>query len=185
MANLDDLRHAAKDPRPLLEAIGLMMVGKTQSAFRDQGRGGQRWQARGVPNRAGILEDLRAGKSPPERRFQDRPAGIDTGRLRSSIAYRIEGETVTIGSKLDYASDVQRGANKTISIDAGMRRALAEWLRSLSKDRRRDMRRAFGYLFHSGVFKIVTPPRPFVMVTDEDRRQIVELARKYFTGGFK
>lgn len=180
---LAQLRERARDPRPILEAIGLLMVGRTQRAFSDQGRGGVAWLPRAVPNKAGVLEDLRAGKTPPERRWEPRPAGLDTGRLRSSIAYRVAGRTVEVGSNLPYASDVQRGATKTITLDQELRSALAAWLRSLSGGRKRLAHRAFGFLFHTGVLRVTTPPRPFVMVTDQDRRDIRALVARYFRGG--
>jgi phage gpG-like protein len=184
VTTLGDLRAASKDPGPLLESIGLLMAGRTQAAFRDQGRGGNQWPGRGVPNRIGILEDLRAGRTPPERRFEARPAGIDTGRLRSSIAYRVEGNSVVIGSNLSYASDVQRGSPKTIQVQGDLRKALAAWLRSLTGDRRAAMRRAFGYLFHVGALTVKVPARPFVLLTEDDRKKILALARAYYTGGF-
>lgn len=185
MTTLGDLRRASKDPRPLMDAVGLLMVSRCQAAFREQRRGSVSWPERAVPNRAGILEDLRAGRTPPERRFEPRPAGIDTGRLRSSIAYRVDGTSVTVGSNLPYASDVQRGSSKTIVVDGDLRRSLTAWLRSLPRDRRRAMRRSFGYLFHVGFLTVRTPPRPFVMLTDEDRQAISAMARRYYTGGLK
>lgn len=161
------------------------MVGKTQQAFRDQGRGGVAWQGRGVPNRVGILRDLEAGRTPPERRFEARPAAIDTGRLRASIAYRVEGEsTVVVGSSLPYASDVQRGSSVSINVTGQLRSALADWLRSLQGERKRVARSAMGWLFRVGVLTTTVPPRPFVMVTDEDRRKIRELTAAYFGGGY-
>jgi len=172
-----------KNIRPLAEAVGLMLVGRAQSSFRDQGRPGFPWAGRGVPNKAGILLDLIQGKEPPERRFEARPAGIDTGRLRASIAYKVDGDVVTIGSNLPYASDVQRGATKTIAVAGNARQALAAWLKTLKGERKKSMQKAFGYLFRVGALTVTTPPRPFVMITDEDRRKVQDMARAYFQGG--
>ena len=178
------MREAAKDPAPLLNAVGLYMVGKTQQAFRDQGRGGVSWPGRAGPNRVGILRDLEAGRVPPERRFEPRPAAIDTGRLRASIAYRVQGDTVIVGSNLDYASDVQRGSTVSIQVTGSLRIALAAWLRSLKGDRKRQARAAMGWLFRVGVLTVNVPARPFVMVTDQDRATIRAMAAKYFAGGY-
>lgn len=167
----------------LAQAVGLYLVGKTQSSFRTQGRGGISWAPRGVPNRIGVLLDLQAGRVPPARRFEARPAAIDTGRLRSSITYRVQGNTVTVGANVAYASDVQRGSTKTITIDRGLRQALAEWLRSLSGARRSAMRQSFGFLFSTGSLSVTVPPRPFLLLTAEDRRMISDLARKFFSSG--
>lgn len=175
---LDRLRNLG----PLANAVGLYMVGKAQGAFREQGRPSNAWPGRAPVNRIGILLDLQQGRKPPERRFESRPAAIDTGRLRQSIAYRVQDNSVVVGSNLPYASDVQRGSSKTIPVD---RRALAAWLRGLSGARKDQMRRAFGPLFASGSLTVKVPPRPFLVVTDEDRRQINDLARKFFAGAFK
>lgn len=180
---LEGLKHATQNPVPLLNAVGLFMVGRTQQAFRDQGRDA-RWLPRGVPNRVGILTDLEQGRAPPERRFEDRPAAIDTGRLRASIAYRVAGGTVTVGSNLAYASDVQRGSAKTIRVEGQVRSALAEWLRSLTGDRQKAMRRAFGFLFHAGSLTVNVPPRPYLVVTDADRKTIRDMAARFFSGGY-
>lgn len=167
----------------LARVVGLYMVGKTQSAFSQQGRGGIAWRPRAVPNRIGILHDLYAGRMPPSRRFEDRPAGIDTGRLRSSIASRVQGNTVIVGSNVPYASDVQKGSKSSIQIDGSLRRSLSDWLRSLSGDRKQQASRALGPLFRTGQLTSDVPPRPFLMLTDEDRRTITDMARKFFQGG--
>lgn len=166
----------------LCSAVGLYLTGRAQATFRTQGRGSVAWPARGVPNRIGILLDLQQGRVPPERRFEARPAAIDTGRLRSSIAYRVSGNTVTVGSSLAYASDVQRGSTKTVTIDRNLRSALANWLKSLPAGRKQQMRRSFGFLFTVGSLSVTVPPRPFLILDDEDRRKINELATKFFGG---
>lgn len=182
---LERLREASKDPRPLLEAVGLYLVSQSQGAFRQQGRGSVSWEGRGTPNRIGVLLDLQAGRVPPARRFQARPAAIDTGRLRQSIAYRVSGNTVTVGSSLPYASEVQRGSTKTITLDTGLRRALSDWLRSLSGSQKTAMRKSFGFLFHTGSLTVTTPPRPFVLLTAQDRQWINDAARRFFLGGYQ
>jgi phage gpG-like protein len=181
---LEGLQKAARDPRPLLDAVGLYLTGRAQAAFREQRRGGVAWPARSVPNRAGVVEDLRAGRTPPERRWDPRPAGIDTGRLRGSIAHRVEGASVVVGSNLPYASDVQRGATRSLSIDGTVRAGLANWLRGLSGDRKKQARASFGWLFRAGSLTVTTPPRPFLGVDDDDRRKVTALARSYFSGGY-
>ena len=179
---LEETKKRFQDLRPLAEAVGVYMVGQTQKAFREQRRGSQDWPARSVPNRMGVLVDLKNGKTPPSRRWDARPAGIDTSRLRQSIAFRVDGGKVIVGSNLPYASDVQRGATKTIQLDGPLRHALADWLRSLPKGKRAAARQAFGFMFHQGSFTVTTPPRPFLMVTPEDRRQINRLCQRFFGG---
>ena len=157
---------------PLARAVGLLLVGKSQAAFRQQGRPAGSWAARGVPNRIGVLMGLKAGRVPPERRFEPRPAAIDTGALRQSISSTVSGSTVRVGTNLAYAGDVQRGSTKTITVDSGTRKALADWLRTLTGARKQEARRAFGFLFRTGSLTVTVPPRPFLVLTDEDRKQI-------------
>lgn len=169
---LQVIRERIERPGAVLQAVGLLMVARTQQAFDRQGRE-KAWPPRGVPNRIGILRDLQAGREPPSRRFQPRPAAIDTGRLRASIAFEASGRTVTYGSRLEYANDVQRGSTVTIAIDRTLRRALSAWLR-----RHREARAAMGPLFNLKELTTVVPPRPFVAFTAEDRRDVNELVRR-------
>lgn len=180
---LTNLSERLRDPRDVLAAIGLFLVGKMQSTFRDQGRGPIRWLGRHVPNRFGVLTDLKEGRTPPERRWDSRPAGIDTGRLRSSLAFRVEGDKVVVGSNLPYASDVQQGGTSSIDLDADLRQKLGKWLKSLSGDRQKTARESFGFAFHEGQYTITTPPRPFVFVSPEDRREVDKLTRSLLLGG--
>lgn len=184
------------NPGPVLDAIGLMLVGRAQSAFRDQGRGGVAWLPRSVPNRAGVLMDLKAGKKPAERRWDPKPAGIDTGETRASITHEVQGTRLLVGSNLDKATDIQHGSSKTITLDRDLRGKLAAWLRSLTgaakrgkkearagkSERAEKARKAFGFLFHAGALTVTSPPRPFLMVTDADRRDAFEIARGFIFG---
>lgn len=193
---LEGLRDRLAHPERSLHACGAYLVGRAQRAFADQGRGGDSWPERAIPNRIGVLRDLQAGRQPPERRWDGKPAGVDTGRLRSSIAYRVEGNTVVVGSNLDYASDVQLGSSATIELDAQLRSALAAWLRKLSNAAKRAKREsypakearyslaraAFGPLFRAGALRVEVPPRPFLGVTDEDRRQLLAIVTAYIGG---
>jgi phage gpG-like protein len=181
---LTNLANAMSQPDAARKAIGLYLVGRAQDAFRKQAKGGAAWAPRAVPNRAGVLRDLQAGRTPSSRRFDARPAAIDTGRLRSSIAYRLKGESsVVVGSNVEYASDVQRGSATTIDIDANLRKSLNSWLKGLGKTSKgKAARAAFGPLFTAGKLTVTVPPRPFIGIDAEDRRKINELATKAMLG---
>jgi phage gpG-like protein len=45
------------------------------------------------------------------------------------------------------------------------------------------MRQSFGFLFSTGSLSVTVPPRPFLLLTAEDRRMISDLARKFFSSG--
>lgn len=193
---LEHLRARLANPTPALHAVGLLLVGRAQRTFAEQRAGGQEWPERGVPNRIGILMDLKAGKNPPERRWDARPAGVDTGRLKGSISYRVEANKVVVGSRVAYASDVQLGGPRTIEVSGELRRALAAWLRKLSnassrarkanypakEARSQAARAAFGPLFHRGVLTVDVPPRPFLEIDDEGRNQIRSVVEAYLAG---
>mgnify|MGYP006908281628 CR=1 FL=1 len=75
----EQLKLRFNNPRPVLRAIGAMVDSDSQSSFRNQKLGPVAWPPRAVPNIAGIVGDLNVGRRPPSRRFQARPALIDTG----------------------------------------------------------------------------------------------------------
>jgi hypothetical protein len=78
-------------PETLLKQFGTLIALRAQRAFKDQRRGSFAWKERATPNVPGILSDIRRGATPPRRRFESRPAVVDTGHLAGSIAYRVTG----------------------------------------------------------------------------------------------
>ena len=84
------IKRILERPEPILRQLGLVLLADAQKAFSDQKLGDISWPAR-YPNQeaphvniAGVVADFLAGrKTPPERRFQNRPAGVDTRRRRS------------------------------------------------------------------------------------------------------
>jgi phage gpG-like protein len=166
-----------------LERVRVLMVGRTQHAFDTQGRPGSTWKPRRVPNVAGILKDLeRSAATPPRRRFEPRPAAIDTGALRASITGRIVGtESVEYGSKLAYADSVQLGKAGRVEITPTARRNLAALVK-----RRRDLQKSLGWLFNERgrparprrAIATHPPARPFVLFTVDDRKAVQQIVRE-------
>lgn len=158
-----------------LVRVGTLMVGRTQKAFEDQGRAGKQWAPRKIPNVAGILRDLeRSGRMPPARRFEPRPAAIDTGQLRASIVFTRRGrDSVEYGSRVAYANKVQQGEASTIAITDTMRKNLSKLLK-----RRKDLRAKLGFLFQLKQFTVKPPARPFVVFLPEDRRAAERIWRE-------
>lgn len=99
---LEDLARRTGDMRPVLDAIGQILVSNTQQRFVEQrGPDGAPWRPlspvtlarrRGVAAGAKILRD--------------------TGRLANSISYRADGGSVSLGSNVEYAGTHQYGAQK-------------------------------------------------------------------------
>lgn len=154
-------------------ALGAIMLAQAQRKFDQQGSSESRWPPRAVPNLAGILSDLNAGRTPPARRFDDRPALVDTGTLRRSLAVEVVrlGTTVEIrvGTNVPYADDLQRGATREIPITADARARVPEVMRRHPEHAERLAR-----LLKGETLKIQIPPRAFLDVTDEDADELEE-----------
>lgn len=119
-------------PEKALKQIGILMVAESTDAFKAQQFGRERWPARGKVNVYGIISDMTNSKTPPARRFQDRPVLKDTGRLSSTIAHRLIGtHEVEVGSNLPY-SGVHNYGGKVESdpITETVQKRLSRWLRT-------------------------------------------------------
>lgn len=191
-------------PRILLAQVGAFVKSKAQAAFRDQKRGNVSWPERGVPNVFGIIADLKAGKRPPARRFESRPAGVDSGFTRKMIAYRVTSDSdVEIGVTSKGAHLLQKGGeSESEVIDQTVRDGLYKFLygsksKAIKYERRYKnpdsgkveiygmnllrvaAKRALGFLFNKKFFgkrlTMKVPARPFLMVTADDQRDLVRL----------
>ncbi len=161
--------------RIALVRIGALLVIRAQTAFDEQKRGDFEWPERGVPNVAGIVEDCERGGSIKERRFQERPAGIDTGRLRSSVAWEIVDESsVRVGVNLDYGSLIQFGGLVEIDVTQNT----IDCILAYAKDHPERFDKTLRALVKKGphTFTINVPARPFIAVTDDDLDDIRSIA---------
>lgn len=126
--------------RALLDRIGALYVSASQRSFAQQRWGDEAWPARyprqkNKLNIAGALRDFAAGRRAPlARRFQDRPALIDTGELRRSIAHRVVADGgvlyVEVGTTLPYAAKQLYGGETVIRITQAIRDRAREWLQT-------------------------------------------------------
>lgn len=178
MGALDNIRQRVLNPDGLLAGIGVYMMGVTRQAFRQQGRpGGPQWVDREVPNAAGILSDLRAGRNPPARRWQGRPANIDTQSLARSISWTWKGkDSIEVGSWKPYASHAQSGGIQAFPIDDSLRQALRRYIRNQRGERRIQLQRRFSKALRTGVLVIDRLPRPYLMVLPQDVVQMRRMA---------
>ncbi len=137
------------DPSRAVRLLGLELASRAKRAFIDQRRGPFDWKPRANPNVPGILSDLRRGSNPPERRFQDRPAGIDTGRLMADLSSAravtpAGNDSVIVGSKLPYAGLIQFGGEVDIPIDSSLKANIAAYLKRMAGKAKRATGKAFG-----------------------------------------
>lgn len=178
MGALNNIRQRLLNPDPLMQAVGIYMRGVTRLAFRQQGRpGGPQWVEREVPNAAGILSDLRRGRTPPARRWQGRPSNIDTGALARSISWIRKGkDEIEVGSWEPYASHAQSGGIQAIPIDQTLRQALRAYIKSRRGQNRIQLQRRFSKALRTGVLVIDRLPRPYLMVLPADVVRMTQMS---------
>lgn len=154
-----------------LNRIGAMISTRGQIAFDEQKRGDVEWPARAVPNVAGIVTDLETGTEIPERRFEDRPAGVDTAGLKNSLSWELEerATAVEIGTNKQGASLIQYGGEVEVSVTMEVQQKLRAWgLRNPGRWPQVQFL-APGYEY---TLRFEVPPRPFIMVDQADREDI-------------
>ncbi len=143
-SKLKGIEKLLANPKPILKQIGAVMLSESQDAFRNQGFEGSKWPARQSPNVFGIIADFHMGRrKPPARRFQDRPALMDTGRLRGSISFRVvDARSVEVGTNLPYAAPQHFGLEVESKPDhragSAIGGCMAQGVRASSGPRRLD-----------------------------------------------
>lgn len=167
-----------ESPTKVLEQIGEMMVSESQRAFKKQRFGRDRWKRRAPINVYGIIADFAAKgrRAPPARRFETRPALVDTGRLRGSIAKEVSGQTVTVGSNLPYAAVLHSGGPiSSKKITPEVQKKLGKWL----KGKGSKFKTALGWLLNkkwtNKKLEGEVDARPFVGLTKQTRADIKTL----------
>ncbi len=162
---------SAREASEILDGLGALLVGQFQASWRQQkSPGGKPWPARMVPNVAGVVADLNKNGNPKSRRFDARPAVVDTGKLRNSLSWSTEGGVLRVGTNVSYASTHNEGGSTTHTLTPVGRRKLAMWLR---RDRRRRVH-GLGWLFGKPSFTVKARKRPFVEIGPAQRRTIRE-----------
>lgn len=179
MPSIDQLIQLLTHPGPVLRVVGQTAVDYSRERFRAQEFDGERWPARypwqkdrsTFVNRAGVVSDLLAGRDVAGRRFEDRPAGIDTGELRDSIAYEVRGYEVVIGVSpgvRDRAQRFQDGGESAQALDDAFHKRLR---RFLGTARGKPVAPKLEELLEADELLTEMIPRPFIGRADElDRR---------------
>lgn len=173
-AKLKRIRAALENPTKALTQIGVLMVAESQQAFKEQKLGDKAWDQRAPVNVFGVIADFHQGKrKPASRRFDRRPALVDTGRMRKSIAFQVHGKTVDVGTNLDYAKVHQTGGEvESKPVTESVRKLLGAWLKKQGV----EMKRRLGWLLNKKFAgeKITgkVPARPFVGITKKTRKAV-------------
>lgn len=171
----------------VLERIGAHMVGVTQDGFKQQGRS-RKWRPRRVPNIAGIIDDLNEGGSIKQRRGKPKPVLVDTGRLRSSITYKLAGaKAVVFGTNVPYAKVHQEGGYSRMRVTNKAQRSLKALRDRAGRRENPDSVLPsgvtwadIGFLYVQKTVRIRIIPRPFLEVTAQDRDDIVAIIEDFF-----
>lgn len=144
-AKVERWEKAIDNPSGALTKIGALMVAESQRAFREQKHGRKAWKARAPVNVYGIIADFTKGSTPPRRRFETRPVLHDTGRLARSVAFKVSGNFVEVGTNLDYASVHNFGGPiESQPITKAVQEALNKWLKPKDK----GLKKSLGWLLN-------------------------------------
>ena len=136
------LKKVIENPAPVLKQVGVVLLADAQKAFTSQALGTIPWPARyprqSQPyiNVAGVVADFLAGRhTPPDRRFQNRPAGQDTNMTKRSLtvtrAISISGYVLRVTSSTPGAANLQHGGETEQPITSGVKQLLGAWLKRL------------------------------------------------------
>lgn len=165
------------NPTRVLTQIGALMVADSQQAFVDQKWEGKPWKPRSVPNIFGLIADFAAGKKPPARRFEARPALRDTGRLAASIAFRVAGNATEVGTNLPYAATLNDGGEvESEKITEQVQEALWKFLKGPGKPWQKRLGWLLNKKYRNTKLKQKVEPRQFVGLTPqlvEDIRETI------------
>jgi len=141
------IRAALKDTRKVMSRIGETMEAASFRAFDEQAFGDFKWPARYPDqpppflNVAGAIADFAKGATAPKaRRFQNRPALIDTGALSTSPKSRVVGNRVVeVGSTHPAAASHQWGLPSSQPVDQATKNRIARWLLKKGKPYRNKL----------------------------------------------
>lgn len=134
------LKARLEDLRPALTQMGAIMLAASQKSFADQAYGPERWPERyegqGDPfiNVAGSLSDLLRDRKIKDRRFDRRPALVDTGMLRNSLTFGVKGKrSVSVGTTDPKAPKHLFGQTSTQLVTDVARKRLTKEYRRLKR----------------------------------------------------
>lgn len=152
---LDMLLHSATG-QAARRRMGEYLLSQAARAFQDQQRGGVAWPPRHVPNIAGILSDLKEAPRIKSRRFDARPAGVDTGQLgRFSLQanYVPTAAGFDVFSAVPYAGRFQEGGTSAIPLTGTMLANLAQVMGTARRATRRTRATLSGSLQEPRFFR--------------------------------
>lgn len=210
VGQIRNLISKIEDPAPLMKKVGLVLLRESSRSFELQRFGDVPWLHR-YPNQAdpfvsyaGAVADLEKGPNIKARRFERRPALVDTNTLRRSLspASGMLGAGkywVEVGTNVGERADAnQQGLTTVQAVTATVKKNLGLWLKKIHRKADRERRAGvitekthkqvtasdkLVFLFH--VDELVTQhvKRPFVGITPQGDKDIQRVITEFFRRG--
>lgn len=190
--DIPGLRRRLEDPRPVLKSIGALMTATSQDAFKKQAYAGERWperyEGRSDPfiNVAGALSDLNRGSPIKSRRFERRPAAVDTREMFNKISFELVGQNaVQSGSTALHAPAQVFGLAVRQTVTAAARNKLTEETRRFKKRGGQKFAaiKKLGFLHVVDELTTQIQARPHIGIYPELEREIVEMVEDFVAEG--
>ena len=190
--NLEAFRGRLDDPRPALERVGALMLAASQKAFEDQAYGPERWPERyegqddPFINVAGALSDVLRDRPIKGRRFDRRPALIDTSMLRGSLTFGVKGKkSVRVGTTDPKAAKHLFGLKSVQAVtDIARKRLVKEYKRfkRLGGSRFQAFKK-LGFLHEVSTLDTDIQRRPFLGFFPDLEKQLAGTVEDFFAEG--
>lgn len=176
----DKVRRWIRDldkPERALKQIGVLMVAESQASFKRQTFGRKKWDARAPINVYGLIADFSLPKTPPGRRFDDRPALMDTGQMRATLDYDFLGaKEIEVGSNLGHSGVLNFGGPiESKPITETVQRRISRWLKTQTDTIRTKLSWLTSPEMTGKTLKGEVAPRPFVGLSDQTVLDIIEV----------
>lgn len=170
----EQLKRLAINPKEILEQLGRIILEQSKKAFEDKSFDGKSWlpqypsESENFVHLAGCVADLQDGPIIQEKRFSRQPVGVDTGRLKESLAYsrsaRVVDKNLIITSSVPYAEKFGEGGSSVQEITPAVKANLKAWLASHHGHPAVSKLRA---LLKKDQLVTTSPARPFLGLTTE------------------
>ncbi len=189
--DLPGVKGRIDDLRPALKQMGAIMLATSQKSFADQAYGPERWPERyeGQPdpfiNVAGALSDLIRDRKIRDRRFDRRPALVDTGMLRNSLTFGVKGRrSVSVGTTDPKAPKHLFGETSTqIVTDVARKRLTKEYHRFKRQGGDRfDAVKKLGFLHTVSTLDTNIQQRVFLGFFPDLERDLAEIVEDHIVG---
>lgn len=186
--NLGRFKRRLDDPRPVLKQIGALMLAESQKAFDDQAYGPERWPERyegqdePFINVAGALSDVARDRQIRDRRFDRRPAVVDTGMLRSSLTFGLKGKkAVRVGTTDPKAPKHLFGLSSSQTVTNIARRRLVKEYRRFKRigGNRFEAFKKLGFLHSVSRLETQIQQRVFLGIFPDLGRRLISTVEEF------